>query len=89
MSEKIYIGSGKKKTFQNGGEIINVILDLDGIGAHFKAHGFTTKGGKKKLEINITERRESDQYGNTHSVTVDTWKPEAQTEKSFNDDIPW
>lgn len=80
MSEKIYIGNGKEKTFDNGGSIINITIGLDGIKEYFEKYGFTTDQGKKKLKLVVSKRRETDQYGNTHFVTVDTFKPEQQTD---------
>lgn len=93
MSEKIYIGNAKKKTFQDGGSIINIMLDLDGMGEHFKDYGFTTDQGRKKIKLILSKRREVDQYGNEYYVTVDTWKPDqqqsSQKPEEFKDDIPF
>ncbi len=93
MSEKIFVGNAKKKTFQDGGSIINIMLDLDGMGEHFKNYGFTTDQGRKKIKLILSKRREVDQYGNEYYVTVDTWKPDQQAEGKpageFKDDIPF
>ena len=78
MSDKIYIGTAKEKTFSDGGSIINIMLSLDGMKGHFDNYGFTTDQGKKKIKLVLSQRKEPDQYGNTHYVTVDTWKPETQ-----------
>lgn len=91
MIDKIYIGSGREKTFDNGGSVINLTISLDGIAQYFKDYGFTTDQGKKKLKLVVQKRREIDQYGNSHYVTVDTWKPEQQQApppaEEFEDDI--
>ena len=42
MNDKIYIGSGREKTFDNGGSIINITIGLDGIKEYFEKYGFTT-----------------------------------------------
>ena len=92
MSEKIYIGSGKEKIFDNGGSVINCMITLDGLAQIFKDHGFTTQNGVKKLKLIIGKRREIDQYGNSHYVQIDTWKPDQQTAPptdKFEDDIPF
>jgi len=94
MEDKIYIGSAKEKTFQDGGSVINIMLSLDGLNEHFKNYGFTTDQGKKKLKLVLSRRREIDQYGNSHYVTVDTWKPEQQNTPVApapipEDDIPF
>jgi len=78
MSEKIYCGSGKEKKFENGGSIIKVCLDMDLLQRMFDQYGFTTNGGKKMIKVNVSQRREIDQYENTHYVTIDTFKPEGK-----------
>ena len=75
MSGKIYCGSGKEKVFNNGGSLVEVLLDVDELAKNFKEHGFTTKQGKRKIRVKVCQSREVDQYGNTHYVEVDTWKP--------------
>lgn len=76
--DKIYVGTAKEKTFNDGGSIIKIMLSLDGMKDHFDNYGFTTEQGKKKIKLLVSQRREPDQYGNTHYVTIDTWKPESQ-----------
>jgi len=101
---KIYCGSGKEKTFNGGGSIIEVSLTLDGIAELFKQYGFTTKAGKKIIKLKIGKRREIGNYGETHTVEIDTFKPEAKPQRDevtkhyakddsvppdFPDDIPF
>jgi len=76
MENKIYCGSGKEITFQTGGSLISITLDIETLQRFFKEHGFTTQQGKKKMKMNVSKRIETDQYGNTHSVSIDTWKPD-------------
>jgi len=76
MENKIYCGSGKEITFQTGGSIIIITIDIDTLQRFFKEHGFTTQQGKKKMKMNVSKRIETDQYGNTHSVRINTWKPD-------------
>jgi len=78
MSDKIYIGTGTEKVFDDGSSLVNVTLSLDGMGEHFKNYGFTTDAGKKKIGIVISRRKEPDQYGHTHKVVLNTYKPEEQ-----------
>ncbi len=77
MSEKIYIGNGKEKHFNDGGSVINLTIGLDGIAQYFKDYGFTTDQGKKKLKLVVQKRREIDQYGNSHYVCIDQFKPDS------------
>ncbi len=90
MIEKIYVGSAKEKTFSDGGSVIEVSLTLDGMADHFKAYGFTANSGKKIIKLKISKRRSVGQYGETHTVEVDTWKPDANrstaTTSSADDD---
>lgn len=80
MSEKIYCGNAKVHTFNDGGSVLNVMIDVDELAKNFKQYGFTTWQGKRKMRINIYEAREPDRYGNTHCVTVDTWVPTKRKE---------
>jgi hypothetical protein len=70
MSEKIYIGRGKK-VGQYG--TIAVSICIDDIP---DKHITKASNGKRYLNLNISEKREVDQYGYTHTVSVDTWKPD-------------
>ncbi|RKX92022.1 MAG: hypothetical protein DRZ90_14335 [Spirochaetes bacterium] len=78
MGNKIYCGNGKEKQFQNGGSLIEVMLDVDTLAKNFDAYGFRTQAGKRKIRVKVCQSREVDQYGNTHYVEVDTWKPSQQ-----------
>lgn len=94
MADHIYVGSAKEKTFQDGGSILEVSLTLDGMAEYFKAYGFTASSGKKIIKLKIGRRREVGKYGETHTVEVDTWKPEqtrqsVPTVKQDQDDIPF
>jgi hypothetical protein len=75
--EKIYVGNGKKHTFPNGGSEIKIRLCLDGLKDFHEKYGFTSDAGKHFLTLIVSEKREEDQYHNTHTVRVDTWKPDS------------
>ena len=95
MAEHIYCGSGKEKFFPDGGSVIQVSLTLNDLKAHFDAYGFTADSGKKILKLKIGKRREVGKYGETHTVEVDTWKPDSArsaaptTTPPKDDDIPF
>ena len=82
MSEKIYCGSGKEKF---DGDLISVNICLSDIP---KEEIQTGKNGKKYVRINVSKRKQEDNYGNTHSVSVDTWKPEMKKEE-VKEDLPF
>ena len=71
-NQKIYCGSGKE--FGQYGTI-NCSICLNDIPKEFWNKG---NNGKTYLPIKINRKREVDQYGKTHSVEVDTWKPTQQ-----------
>jgi len=73
MSDKIYCGRGK--TFGQYGTI-SVSICLDDIPAEYITK--SDKNGKRYVKVNVDAKREADDYGNTHTVTVDTWKPTAR-----------
>jgi hypothetical protein len=75
MSEKIYCGRGKK-VGQYG--TIAVSICIDDIPEEHITKALVN--GKRYLNLNISEKRDVDQYGFTHSVAVDTWKPEAKAQ---------
>jgi hypothetical protein len=70
MSEqKTYVGSAKVIKTQFG-EIMKVSFsrsDIEKLTANLNEKGW--------INLNISERREADKYGNTHSVVIDNWKP--------------
>ena len=68
MSEKIYVGNGKKAKDY---DIVNVSLCLSDI----PAEHINEFQGKKYIKLSVAKRREPDNYGRTHSVSVDIYKP--------------
>ena len=70
--EKIYCGSGKEKTFENGGSIISLSVCLD----EYPKEYLTEFNGKRYLKLDVCRKREIDQYGKSHYVAVNTWQPE-------------
>ncbi len=77
MSEdqKIYVANGKTKTWSNGGTSVKFALDLKKLG-NAKEYYYELNG-TKYINLEMSEKRISpDQYGKTHSVTVDTFVPD-------------
>ena len=73
--DKIYVGSGKEKKFDNGGSLISVTLSLDDLLREYNNHGFMSNRGDRKIKITVGTRRSVGEYGDTHTVTMDTWHP--------------
>ena len=92
MEEKIYCGNGKVHNF-NEGSVLNIMLDMTTLEKYFQEHGFTSNAGNKKIKIKVQARKEVDQYGNSHSVLIDQWKPTQQgspnDSKEFQSDVPF
>jgi NTP pyrophosphatase (non-canonical NTP hydrolase) len=78
MADHIYCGSGKDKEFQDGGHLLTITLNIDEILAQYDAYGFTTNAGKRTIKVKVVRRREIGKYGETHTVEIDTFKPNAQ-----------
>jgi hypothetical protein len=69
--EKIYCGSGKTKSGQYG-EFYAISICLDDLP---NEHITTAANGKEYINITVSKKKETDQYGKDLAVTVDTWKP--------------
>ena len=71
MTEKIYLkSSAKEKIFANGGSVLNIGIKAEELIQFIQAH--TNERGY--LNLNISKRNEVGQYGDTHSISLDTWK---------------
>jgi len=70
MEEKIYVGSGKSKF---DGNLVSCSLCLTDL----PVEHIYEYNNKKYIKLNVQKKKEEDQYGKSHSVSVDTWKPEA------------
>jgi hypothetical protein len=71
MEQKaIYIGNGKKQK-DNWLKSSLCLSDIP------KEHTFEYNG-KTYVKVNINVKDQADQYGKDVSITVDTWKPDAQ-----------
>jgi hypothetical protein len=86
MEQKtIYIGNGKKQK-DNWLKSSLCISDIP------KQHTFEYNG-KTYVKVNINLKDEVDQYGKDVSITVDTWKPDAQPiegiSKEETNDLPF
>lgn len=86
MAEKTYLKcSAKEKTFSNGGSIIKVGVKVADLIAFAQQHG----NERGYLNLTIGARREVGQYGDTHTVTLDTFTPKAGSAPATEDDTPF
>jgi hypothetical protein len=70
MSEKIYIGGAKEKVWEDGNSSFSISF-----GEKDLALLLANKNEKGYVNLKMTKRREPSQYGQTHSIVVDDWKP--------------
>jgi hypothetical protein len=80
--EKIYVGTGKE--FGQYGDV-NIDICLSDLPKDWIKK--SEKNGKSYIKLTVSKRKEADKYGNSHSVTVNTFKPEKQAAKS--EDLPF
>lgn len=72
MADKVFLKcSAKEKTFSNGGSIIKVGVKVADLIAFAEKHA----NERGYLNLTIGSRREVGQYGDTHTVTLDTFTP--------------
>ena len=98
--KKIYVGSGKEKF---DGNLIDVSINLSRISETSKDFIFEY-GGDKFIKLKVVKKKEMDEYGKSHYVEVDTWKPTSaataedkgmsfgdpvRTEQPYDDGIPF
>lgn len=81
--EKLYCGSAKSRDTQYGEEL-TVSVNLSECEKQFKEHGYISKTGSNFITLKVQRRKEVGKYGETHTVTVDTWKPEKRQEGTSN-----
>ena len=70
MSNKTYVGGATAKT-GNFGEWFKISFnktDLEEMFANLNEKGY--------INLNMQKRREPSQYGQTHSLVIDDWKPD-------------
>lgn len=90
MSNKTYVGNGKLITTQHG-HMLKLSFskaDLAVMENHLNEKGY--------VNINCNKRKTDSEWGHTHSMHIDTWKPDPQkvtqvdnNHDSFDDDIPF
>ena len=74
-NENIYCGRGTEKFFDEVRSLVNFTIDL----AKLKDHVYEYNG-KKYVNLTIGANRDgANEYGKTHYVKINTFKPEPQT----------
>tara|TARA_R100001244_G_scaffold123386_1_gene93065 strand:- start:375 stop:641 length:267 start_codon:yes stop_codon:yes gene_type:complete len=84
-TEKIYVGNGLEKF---DGDMIEFSVNLTKVGKEASDFMFESKEGDKFIKLKVVKKKGGeDQYGKTHYVEVDTWKPTQKKEDSG--DLPF
>ena len=78
QKDKIYVGSGKSKF---DGDQVAVSVCLSDLQKEF----IFEYNDKKYVKLIVQKKREVDQYGKTHYVAIDTFKPEQKAEAKDDD----
>ena len=81
-NEKIYCGSGTEKF---DGNLIEITINLSDLP---RKHMFEYNE-KKYIKLKVQKKREADKFGKTHSVEVNTWKPEKKEDFNNKNDVPF
>ena len=74
MNEKIWCGKGKKSNYG-----IRISVCIDDLPSEFVT---SSANGKRYISLDVNEKKDgADKWGNTHNVSVNTWKPDSKTDK--------
>lgn len=89
-TDKVFIGGGKKITGQYGDfRSVSICLSKIPKDSIFEYEGL------KYVKLNVSDKKEADQFGKDVSVSINDWKPEAKivntTPKtvSVDEDLPF
>lgn len=86
MAEKIFLKcSAREKTFANGGSLLNIGVKVADLLEFAQRHA--TPSGY--LNLCVQARREAGKFGDTHTVTLDTWTPKPKGDTGDLTGIPF
>jgi len=85
-TEKIYVGNGIEKF---DGDMVSVSLNLTKLSSEAGEY-INEYEGNKYIRLKVAKKKNgADEYGKTHYIEVDTWKPEAKKVEAVKDDLPF
>jgi len=88
--KKIYVGNGTEKF---NGDLVEFSVNLSRITKEASEHIFEYNGEKFIKLVVAKKQGGADDYGKTHYVKVDTFKPQAQAEPTVveeeDNDLPF
>ena len=77
MTKNYVKGSAREKTFDNGSSLVNFSININDIGQYADEKGW--------VQFTMSERRETDGYGNTHTIYINEFKPKPKEEETASD----
>lgn len=80
MNEKKYVGSGKKV---GNYDMVNFTISEEKT-----RDAWIEYNGKRYLKLSISPKKQTDQYGKTHSVWIDEYVPENKTAQATSAPLP-
>ena len=84
-TDRIYVGNGVEKF---DGDMVEFSLNLTKLGKEATDHMFEYNG-EKFIKLKVAKMKETNEYGKTHYVEVNTFKPEAKKAEPVADDLPF
>lgn len=84
MADKIYCGSGKEITFNDGGSLLKIKLGPNDLNA---INDWANNNGGW-CNIKVAKRREVSDKGYTHYLEIDQWRPDSQQSGGYQQSQP-
>ena len=81
----IYCGNGKEHKFEDGGSVVHFSLNL----AKIKEHVYEFNGAKYVNLTMCANRDGANEYGKTHYVKINDYKPDSSKAKKEESDLPF
>ena len=82
-TDRIYVGNGVEKF---DGDMVEFSLNLSKLKNDASSHMFEYNGDKF-IKLKVAKMKQTNEYGKTHYVEVNTYKPEVKEKSS--DDLPF
>lgn len=82
-TDRIYVGNGVEKF---DGDMVEFSLNLTKLGKEAGEHMFDYNGDKF-IKLKVAKMKQANDYGKTHYVEVNTYKPEVK--EKVEDDLPF
>lgn len=85
MSEKVYLNCQAKARQTQYGEVLNIGIKADALIAFAQQHA----NSRGYVNLTVQKRRETGKFGETHSVTLDTYEPKGRAGSASDEESPF